>query len=432
LSELARLLVPALRWDRAHGFRYLSGLIDDALELGVGGFCIEGGPRDEVAALAGRLHAESRSPVLIAARAERGAGESIEGLTQLPSFRALTSVAVVESDGHPALEPETVRRAARLTAREFRNVGVNWALAPVCEAGDSLRTASSDPAIVGAVVGEWIDAAQAESIVSTAIGFPASDPRPISAAVDAGVAAVMIANVRAPRLIDSELRGAIGFEGLVVTPPVDADAGVLPSDEKQVCLEAIVAGCDLILAPGDLNGVSESLAVAAARGTISAQRLRSARERVDRWCGWARPNVAREVSLDDVMWSRQLADSCVRFVQGSRPRIGASVEVVCVGDIAIEPFVAVLRAMHIQVIESPAPSGDQRAPLLVLCAPASNFPPAREYANVAARSGRDAAVVIFDHSVTISGAPAESAVLQAWEPSRAMMEAAARALASSR
>ena len=58
MSELARLVVPALRHDAAHGFGYLDGLIDDALELGVGGFLIEGGARADVAALVGRLHAE--------------------------------------------------------------------------------------------------------------------------------------------------------------------------------------------------------------------------------------------------------------------------------------------------------------------------------------------------------------------------------------
>jgi beta-glucosidase len=134
MSELARLVVPALRWDRSHGFAYLEGLIDDALDLGVGGFVVEG-PQAEVMALTERLRSASRHPILVAARAERGAGESVEGLTHLPPFAALGGVSVVPQDGSdvPALDVETVRRAARITVRDLKRVGVNWALAPWCD-----------------------------------------------------------------------------------------------------------------------------------------------------------------------------------------------------------------------------------------------------------------------------------------------------------
>ena len=49
--NLAALLIPALRWDPTHGFAYLHDTIDDALELGVGGFLIRGGRRDAITAL---------------------------------------------------------------------------------------------------------------------------------------------------------------------------------------------------------------------------------------------------------------------------------------------------------------------------------------------------------------------------------------------
>ena len=107
--NLGGLLVPALPWDAANGFAYLAGVIEDALEVGVGGFIIRGGPRDQVAALTTALRAASREPLLIAADAERGAGEQYRGCTALPPLAALGRVARHDDSG-------IARRAARTTS----------------------------------------------------------------------------------------------------------------------------------------------------------------------------------------------------------------------------------------------------------------------------------------------------------------------------
>src|SRR5690606_1717690 len=68
----AALLIPELRWDRDFGFSHLQAAIEDALELGVGGFVIVNGPTRAVAELSASLRHASRHPLLIAAPAERG------------------------------------------------------------------------------------------------------------------------------------------------------------------------------------------------------------------------------------------------------------------------------------------------------------------------------------------------------------------------
>jgi beta-glucosidase-like glycosyl hydrolase len=438
-TELARLVVPSLRWDRAHGFGYLGGLIEDALELGVGGFLIENGPRDEVASLVARLHAESKHPLLVAARAESGAGQHIDGFTQLPPFGAIGAVAVVQVDGTTSLQPEPVRRAARLTARELRGIGINWVLAPVCEAeipGDRLgtRAASDDPAVVAAVVGEWIDAAQSESVVCTAKRFPGADERPFIAAVDAGVSAVMISNVRAPRQIESTLRGSYGFEGLVVTPPVNDDETLATTDEMNICVEAVAAGCDVVLAPGNLSGTVAALKAASQRKILINARVRTAIDRVDRWSGWAKPLPAHTgytASLDEVMWSRQVADSAVQFLRGARPRVGASMEIISL-DTICDFLVGTLRGAHIAVTESLEPSASERGPLVVVCASESEFERAAHLAAGASAAGRDVAIAALTHPRLAALFPGRSPVLCAWDRSRPMQEAVARALVSIR
>ena len=62
MSDLAQLLLPAVRWDVARGFANATADIERALALGVGGFIIFGGERDAVAALTAQLRAGSRHP----------------------------------------------------------------------------------------------------------------------------------------------------------------------------------------------------------------------------------------------------------------------------------------------------------------------------------------------------------------------------------
>lgn len=489
MTDVARLVVPALRWDQAHGFGYLEGLIDDGLDLGVGGFLVEGGPRDAVAALIGRLHAESRAPILVAARVERGAGDTIEGLTQLPPLGALASVAVIDGEpgSIPSLDVDAVRRAARLTARECKNLGVNWALAPVCDLDIArgsrqvgLRAAGSDPAIVAAIVSEWVDACQAEAVVACAMHFPglaraleqqaggppllkdqlatlrSSDLVPFTAAIDAGAASVMVAHLLAPglgapegalrsaSLIENLLRTEMHFDGIVTTIAFDREVAIDAARESDLAVHAIAAGCDIVLAPADLSGVVDALSRAEQSGALAGNRVRDAVGRVDRWAGWGRPSQAREPSLDDIMWSRQLADRCVRFVSGARPRVGATIEVVQIlGGAQRVPLVdvtATLRALHIDVTESAAPTPRDRSPLAILFVPGAgpaddvsraDLDRARAAAKAGIDAGRDTVIVAFCHPRAAAALGTDLSVVCAWEPSRAMQQASARAVCTS-
>src|SRR5256885_965330 len=121
-DETAQLVLPAIRWDRERGFEPARPAIERALAAGVGGFILFGGEREAVRALTGELQAAAKHRLLIASDLERGAGQQVRGLTQLPPLLALA-----------ALGREAVREAARITALESRDVGINWALAPVCD-----------------------------------------------------------------------------------------------------------------------------------------------------------------------------------------------------------------------------------------------------------------------------------------------------------
>src|SRR5688500_8658562 len=121
MSDLAQLLLPAIRWDPQRGYADERARIDAALAAGVGGFILFGGVASDVAALTAELRERSRVTLLIASDVERGVGQQFAGATGLPPLAAIASL------GDPAL----VRKAARLTAKESRRLGINWDLAPV-------------------------------------------------------------------------------------------------------------------------------------------------------------------------------------------------------------------------------------------------------------------------------------------------------------
>src|SRR3979409_76429 len=122
VTPRARLVCPALRWRRG-SFRSERRKIEQALAAGVGGFILFGGTRAAVTALTSALRDTAGRPLLLASDLERGAGQQVRGLTELPPPAALgylNDLAATDAAGS----------RTRPTARA---VGVSWAFAPVCD-----------------------------------------------------------------------------------------------------------------------------------------------------------------------------------------------------------------------------------------------------------------------------------------------------------
>ena len=481
VSELARLLVPALRWDSSRRFLHLADFIDDALDIGVGGFLVFGGSRDEARELTADLHARSRIPLLMAADVERGAGQQFTGAIGLPPFAGLAR----------SSDPETMRRAARITARELKQLGFNWALAPVCDLDIapfspivSTRSAGGDAQRVSALVGEWIDACQAEGVLACAKHFPGhgradgdshhrlptanasvrdllSDLAPFRAAIDAGIKSVMTAHVAYPSLdpsglpatlstpiLQRVLRAEMEFDGLIVSDALEMEGVLAAGSEAAVAVAAVNAGCDVILAPMDIVGTARSLELAAQRGQISAERVREVLERRDQWAQWARVSPGREATLDDVMWARQAADQSIYVIRGAPSRIGSAVEIVEVDDDAGGPwrtpsraaFAATMRTLEVDAPVVTEPTTNTKVPVIIAAyadvvawkghdgfGDDSRAIVARTL-DVAAHQKRDATIVLFGHPRHASAFPAAKHIICAWGGEDPMQSAAARVL----
>ncbi len=485
MTDIAALLIPELRWDPGHRFAHLAAAIDDAIGIGVGGFLITGGLREEVIALTRELHRRSRHPLLVAADAERGSGEQFIGATGLPPAGALGVLR----------DAEAVRRAARLTARELRALGINWVLAPVLDLDSQpanpflgARSFGADAQRVAEWVVEWIDACQAEGVLACAkhypgIGRATGDPHtgvshvdappsllwsedllPFRGAVDAGVASVMASHVVFPTLDDAGdtasrsrpllgelLRGELRYDGLVVTDALSAAGSRFGTDEATAALASLRAGCDLLLAPSDPVGLAEALSAARDEGGLDEDALKPALARRAFWADWARPDGGREPTLDDVLWARQVADTVVHAVRGVIPNVGPVADVIQVEDgpesgwrvppRSRAPFLGALGALGLTPRLVDGPTDDGRGAVIVAVYGEASAGRGRTGYTEATRRRvaqavadarqvhRSSVVLVFGHPRLAELLPEAPNVVCCWSGDRAMQEAAARRLA---
>jgi beta-glucosidase len=367
MSASTALLLPAIRWDANHGFEAERAAIDKALALGVGGFILFGGEQERVRALTKELRQKSRVPLLIAADLERGAGQQFSGATGLPPLAAIASLD----------DADAVRRAARLTAREARTLGLNWDLAPVCDLDIvpenpivGTRSLGSDSRRVSMLAQAWITACQAEGVLACAKHFPGHgrtrtdshsglpvvdasraelmehDLAPFRAAIEAGVAGVMTAHVSYPALDASGapatmsremlqwlLRQQMRFDGLIVTDAMIMEGAIAEHGEEEAAIRALDAGCDLLLYPKDLEAVASAIDRAVATHRLDSARIQTSLRRRLKWAQWSSPpNEYRRPSGTDVLWGAQLADRVIHVVHGTPAAMKAPLDIVIVDD----------------------------------------------------------------------------------------------------
>jgi beta-glucosidase-like glycosyl hydrolase len=385
VSDVAQLLLPALRWDTTVGWEKERPLIEKGLQLGVGGFILFGGVEDAVRSLTKELRQRSRVPLLVGADLERGAGQQIAGATGLPPLAAIAALG----------DTDAVRRAARLTAREARTMGVNWGFAPVCDLDIEpanpiigTRSLGNNPRLVAKLASEWVDACQAEGVLACAKHFPGhgrttvdshmvmpvvnaprhelleNDVVPFRAAIEAGVASIMTAHVAFPALDPSGmpatlsreilrwlLRQQMKFEGLIVTDAFIMDGVLEGRTEGDAAIRALDAGCDLVLYPKDLVAVAHALEKGLETGALDRERIQFSLRRRQKWAQWASPpNEYRRASAADVAWGSVLADRVIQVVRGAPSRVTSPIEVIVVDDDLGGPYPAPSRDPFFQAL----------------------------------------------------------------------------------
>ncbi len=112
-------------------------------------------------------------------------------------------------------------------------------------------------------------------------------------AIDRGIEAIMVSNVSLPgvvgdntpaslsgKMIQEELRGTLGFEGIVITAPLNEKAITEYYTSKEAAIEAISAGADMIYIPENFTEAYEGLLSEVRDGSLSEERINESLRRI--------------------------------------------------------------------------------------------------------------------------------------------------------
>ncbi len=292
----------------------LRRLVDDeaaeAVAQGAGGFLVSRtlDPR-EVYEQVPRLQDRADVPLFFAADYERGAGRFSTSFADLPSNMARGATPT----------PPLAAAAGRLTAIESRAAGVNWLFAPVVDVNNNpdnpiinIRSYGERPGLVGRMASAFVRAAETHGLLTTLKHFPGHGNTSVDSHARLGTVtssraeldsvelkpyrmvlapegprptAIMTAHLWVKALdeepipatfsrtvLDSLLRGGLGFEGLIVTDDVKMGALRNRYDRAERVVRPLRAGADVILTPANLEA-----AVAAVKAAVEDGRLSEAR-----------------------------------------------------------------------------------------------------------------------------------------------------------
>jgi hypothetical protein len=282
-------------------------------------------------------------------------------------------------------------------------------------------------------------------VAEEAPALRASDLLPFAIAVECGVASVMTAHVAYPSLdpsgvpatlsgpIMSELRGPLGFDGLVVSDALIMDGALAGRRESDAAVEAVRAGVDLLLYPNDARRVRDALEQALASGALPPARLAEAQRRYETALAAAtRPTPP--VTRGPFDSADALADALLEqgMLRGGEPRLQGPLDLMVVDDDLGGPYPPGPSDWTHQIL-GPERVGRYAGGSRVVLAFAeprawkgrSGFGSASRDALANAVPDADL-VVLFGHPRLLPELPTDGPVLLAWHRQRLMQEAVGR------
>jgi beta-N-acetylhexosaminidase len=282
----------------------------------VGGLVISTGRAEALAAKLNAAQSASSVPLLILSDLETGPGMRLRpGGTLMPPAMAFGA------GGDTAL----ARQAGRATAEEARAVGIHATLGPLLDVQTdannpiiNVRSFGGDPAAVGRLASAWLSGARQGGLLTIGKHFPGhggtrgdshvgrtsvagdlatlrrTDMAPFRDAIRAGLSGVLVGHIAAvgvegpsapvaslsPRMVQGELRGEMGFRGLVVTDALNMGGVTREMSPAEAGIRALLAGADILLQPPGPDVVIDRVVQAVESGRVPASRVEDAARRV--------------------------------------------------------------------------------------------------------------------------------------------------------
>ncbi|HEX2640815.1 MAG TPA: glycoside hydrolase family 3 N-terminal domain-containing protein, partial [Pyrinomonadaceae bacterium] len=297
----------------------------------IGGVIFFGAPLYETTILGNRMQQLAEIPLLLALDAETGIGMRFEDATNFPWAMAVAATG----------NPDYSRRMGVITGREARAIGIHHVYAPVLDVNNNadnpvinVRSFGEDPQEVAKYGTAFIDGLQTQNVIATAKHFPGhgdtnvdshrglpiidkslaqlrqTELVPFKAAIDNGVASIMIAHIALPQIDGEEikplknfiqgdaergaeivnenatipatlshkvqtdlLRNEMGFKGLIVSDAMSMSGLTIYFTQEEAGVRAFLAGTDILEKPADVDAMLRGLKAAVQSGRIPQDRL---------------------------------------------------------------------------------------------------------------------------------------------------------------
>ncbi|AWB96118.1 hypothetical protein DCE93_11050 [Agromyces badenianii] len=250
-----------------------------------------------------------------------------------------------------------------------------------------VRSFGADPELVARHSAAWVTALQQTGVAASAKHFPghgdtATDSHlalpvvdlpletlrerelaPFRAAIAAGTRTIMTSHILIPQLdarnpatlsphiLNSLLRGELGFDGVIVTDALDMKGASGVHGIPEAAVRALAAGCDLLCIGSDnsheqMIEIVEAVEAAVQAGRLPAERVRESAARVRALAAEARPVPAGPTAaasvepqhdageIDRVISAFDVSDAA-RSRLAQAPRIGTVVRIDTVVNIAV-------------------------------------------------------------------------------------------------
>lgn len=264
------------------------------------------------------LNSGAGIPLFISVDQEGGRVRRIKDLRYFPANRELGA----------AGEKEMIKKAAAVTAKELKEIGINVNLAPVLDVNNNPanqvigdRSFGADPVLVAEMGTAYIEALQAQGVIAAAKHFPghgdtAVDSHfelpvvnhnrerldqvelyPFKKAIEAGVDIIMAAHIYFPALesqaglpatlskavLKDLLREELNFEGVIITDDMEMGALNNSFDIAAAAVKTIKAGSDIVLISHSYDKQKkavEAVIKAVEKGEISSERIEESLKRI--------------------------------------------------------------------------------------------------------------------------------------------------------
>lgn len=209
-------------------------------------------------------------------------------------------------------DPETAYEIGQTLGAQLKQLGFNLDFAPVADVLTNEentvvadRSFGSDPELVSDMVSREIAGFEDAGMLSSPKHFPghgstsgdthdglaatdrsleelrACDFLPFRAAMEAGAPMIMVGHMTmtaldedtpasmSQRIVTDLLRKELDFDGIIITDAVDMDAISERYSAPEAVVQALAAGCDMVLCPTNLPGVINAVQNAITSGTLS-------------------------------------------------------------------------------------------------------------------------------------------------------------------